>query len=189
MLLVVCTDGGKGNQGPIIIPAELAAIRQVEQQAVAKILEITEIVFLDHPDGEVSRAPDLVETLALHLRRHRPDRLVSWDPWKPYQLHPDHRAAGLAALDAGLAARGTRTTFRANRPTGCLRLKWDFVFGEVTTLTGGDFAAIAATTTATQEAHDFSRDFVAGPVTTILRLPDARSPVALLTVSRPSTRT
>jgi LmbE family N-acetylglucosaminyl deacetylase len=102
--LVVCTDGGKGSQNPAIIPAELAAIRRAEQQAAAKILGITEIVFLDHPDGELSRASNLVETLALHLRRRRPNRLVSWDPWKPYQLHPDHRAAGLAVLDAVLAA-------------------------------------------------------------------------------------
>ena len=101
---VVCTDGDKGSQDPAIIPAELAAIRRAEQQAAADILDITETVFLDHPDGELYRIPDLVETLALHIRRQRPDRLVSWDPWKPYQLHPDHRAAGLAALDAVLAA-------------------------------------------------------------------------------------
>jgi LmbE family N-acetylglucosaminyl deacetylase len=29
---------------------------------------------------------------------------LSWDAWKPYQLHPDHRAAGLAAIDSVLAA-------------------------------------------------------------------------------------
>ena len=102
--LVVCTDGGKGSQDLAIIPAELAAIRQVEQQTAAEILGIADVIFLGHPDGELSQTPDLVETLALHMRCQRPNRLVSWDPWKPYQLHPDHRAAGLAALDAVLAA-------------------------------------------------------------------------------------
>ena len=30
--------------------------------------------------------------------------MLAWDAWRPYQLHPDHRAAGLAATDAVLAA-------------------------------------------------------------------------------------
>lgn len=102
--LIVCTDGGKGSQDPDIVPAELAAMRQIEQQAAAEILGITEVVFLEYPDGELSHAPELVKILAQHIRRQRPHRLVSWDPWKPYQLHPDHRTAGLAALDAVLAS-------------------------------------------------------------------------------------
>ncbi len=102
--LIACTDGGKGSQDPTVVPAELAAIRQSEQRAAARVLGIADVIFLGHPDGELSRAPNLVETLALHIRRQRPDRLVSWDPWKSYQLHPDHRAAGVAALDAVLAA-------------------------------------------------------------------------------------
>ena len=102
--LVVCTDGGKGSQDPTVSPTELAAIRQAEQQAAARVLGLADVIFLGYPDGELSRASDLVERLALHIRRQHPYRLVSWDPWKPYQLHPDHRAAGLAALDAVLAA-------------------------------------------------------------------------------------
>jgi len=37
-------------------------------------------------------------------RRFRPRRLLAWDPWRRYELHPDHRAAGLATLDAVVAA-------------------------------------------------------------------------------------
>jgi LmbE family N-acetylglucosaminyl deacetylase len=102
--LVVCTDGGKGSHDPTIAPADLAAVRQVEQQAAAEILGIAEVIFLGHPDGDLAWVRELAETLSWHIRRWRPDRLVSWDPWKPYQLHPDHRAAGLAVLDAVLAA-------------------------------------------------------------------------------------
>lgn len=47
--LVVCTNGDKGSQDPAIIPAELAAIRQVEQQTTAEILGITEVIFLALP--------------------------------------------------------------------------------------------------------------------------------------------
>jgi len=102
--LVVCTDGGKGSADPTILPAELAAVRRAEQRAAAEVLSITEVAFLEYPDGELSGAADLAKKLAWHIRQQRPDRLVSWDPWKPYQLHPDHRAAGLATLDAVLAA-------------------------------------------------------------------------------------
>jgi LmbE family N-acetylglucosaminyl deacetylase len=102
--LIVCTDGGKGSHDPSVVPAELATIRQAEQRTAANVLGISDLVFLGYPDGELARASDLVERFARHIRRQRPDRLLSWDPWKPYQLHPDHRAAGLAALDAVLAA-------------------------------------------------------------------------------------
>ena len=59
---------------------------------------------MGHPDGELTRLPNLVEELARQIRRIRPDRLLTWDAWRPYELHPDHRAAGMAAVDAVLAA-------------------------------------------------------------------------------------
>ncbi len=48
--------------------------------------------------------PNLVEDLARQIRRVRPDRLLAWDAWRPYELHADHRVAVLAAIDAVLAA-------------------------------------------------------------------------------------
>ena len=35
----------------------------------------------------------------------KPDIVLAIDPWRRYQLHPDHRVAGQAALDAVWAAR------------------------------------------------------------------------------------
>ncbi len=102
--LVVCTDGSKGSQDPLVDPDELARLRQQEQAAAAKQLGVTQILWGHYRDGQLSQAPDLVEWLTEVFRRVRPHRLLSWDPWKPYQFHPDHRAAGLAALDAVLAA-------------------------------------------------------------------------------------
>jgi len=102
--LVVCTNGDKGSHDPRVDPAVLAAQRQEEQRAAAKVLGIAEVLFLNHPDGELGQAPMLTETLTRLIRRLGPDRLLGWDPWRHYQLHPDHRAAGLATLDAALAA-------------------------------------------------------------------------------------
>lgn len=102
--LVVCTDGSKGSQDPQDKPEALARLRRAEQAAAAQALGIAEVIWLGHPDGELARAANLVEELAWQIRRIRPDRLLTWDAWRPYELHPDHRAAGLAAVDAVLAA-------------------------------------------------------------------------------------
>jgi LmbE family N-acetylglucosaminyl deacetylase len=103
-VLVICTAGEKGGHGPLVAPAALAARRQEEQRAAANLLSVAEVVFLGCPDGELNRAPDLVAELVWLIRHFQPRRLLAWDPWRRYQLHPDHRAAGLAALDAVLAA-------------------------------------------------------------------------------------
>ena len=102
--LVVCTDGGKGSHDPRVDPAELAARRQEEQQAAAKALGIADVVFLGYSDGELNREPNLTAELVRLIRLYRPDRLLTWDPWRRYELHSDHRAAGRATLDAVLAA-------------------------------------------------------------------------------------
>ncbi|MBI3960576.1 MAG: PIG-L family deacetylase [Chloroflexi bacterium] len=102
--LAVCTDGGKGSRDPNIDPRALAARRRQEQRDAAEILGVAEVIFLDHPDGGLTAASELTKEVALLIRRTRPHRLLGWDPWKRYQLHPDHRAAGLATLDAVLAA-------------------------------------------------------------------------------------
>lgn len=102
--LAVCTDGGKGTQDPTVKPVELATQRRAEQLAAAEALGVTEVFFLDYPDGELNQSTRLVVELAQIIRQVRPDRIVGWDPWHRYELHPDHRAAGQAALDAVLAA-------------------------------------------------------------------------------------
>jgi LmbE family N-acetylglucosaminyl deacetylase len=152
--LVVCTDGGKGSQDPTVEPAELVAIRRAEQQAAAETLGITKLFFLGYPDGELSRAPSLMEKLALHIRFQRPDRLVSWDPWKPYQLHPDHRAAGLAALDAVLAA-GNPHYFTYQLSNGLLpyQVPEVYLYGAAQPDTWVDITATFSSKMAAIEAH------------------------------------
>ena len=105
---VVCTDGGKGEGDPSLSPEQLAAVRQAEQRAAADLLGVREVVFLSHPDGELAQTPNLEAELALWIRRLRPGVVLTFDPWRPYQLHPDHRAVGLAALNAVLAAGNPR---------------------------------------------------------------------------------
>jgi LmbE family N-acetylglucosaminyl deacetylase len=103
---LVCTDGSKGTWDPSRDPAELVATRQVEQRAAAKALGGTgEIVFLGWPDGELDSSLRQRWQVAAWIRRLRPAVVLGHDPWKRYRLHPDHRHAGLLAVEGIVAAR------------------------------------------------------------------------------------
>lgn len=102
---VVCTNGDKGTYDPNADPHALAAERQREQRAAADSLGVGDVIFLEYADGELEPTPSLRQRLATLYRQYRPELLLAFDPWKPYELHPDHLAAGRAALDARLAAK------------------------------------------------------------------------------------
>jgi LmbE family N-acetylglucosaminyl deacetylase len=101
----ILTSGDKGSKDPSLLPGRLAGIREKEQRAAAESLGVKQVVFLRHPDGMLENTMALRRELAGVIRRERPDLVMTIDPWKPYQTHPDHRAAGQAALDAVYAAK------------------------------------------------------------------------------------
>ena len=103
--MLVVTDGSKGTWDPTLDPPGLAQIRSNEQQQAANVLGATDIVMLEHRDGELESTMALREELCLWIRRLRPDVVLTHDPWRRYMLHPDHRATGWAAVDAVVAAR------------------------------------------------------------------------------------
>ncbi len=103
--ILVVTDGSKGSWDPDADPTELAALRRQEQHAAAAALGAQSVVHLDHVDGELEYSMALRAELCRHIRLARPDVLLSHDPWQRYQLHPDHRATGLGAIDGMVAAR------------------------------------------------------------------------------------
>ncbi len=102
---VLLTSGDKGSRDPNIRPGQLATRREAEQRAAAAVLGVKEVLFLRHPDGLLENTLTLRHQLAAIIRRHKPHILMAIDPWRHYQLHPDHRAAGQAALDALWSAR------------------------------------------------------------------------------------
>ncbi len=105
---VVCTDGDKGADDLPIASEELAELRRKEQREAAQRLGVREVFFLGHPDGGLSTVDGLEGELVGLIRAFRPNLLLAWDPWKRYQLHPDHRAAGTSSLDAVVAAANPR---------------------------------------------------------------------------------
>ena len=102
---VLITSGDKGSHDPDLRPGQLAARREGEQRAAAADMGVADVIFLHRPDGLLENTLDLRRELADLVRRLRPHIVVTIDPWRLYQLHPDHRAAGQAALDAVWAAR------------------------------------------------------------------------------------
>lgn len=101
---VVCTSGDKGSSDPTVNPQELARVREWEQQAAASLVGAREVVFLRYPDGVLVNTLKLRRDITRQIRRLKPDMVVCMDPtvmwWERGLNHPDHRAAGAAALDA-----------------------------------------------------------------------------------------
>jgi LmbE family N-acetylglucosaminyl deacetylase len=100
----VVTDGDAGGFDPEIPRSQIPAIRRAEQAAAAKIVGVADLHFLGHPDGRLQPTLDLRRDIARVIRQVRPQRLVTQSPERNYQRiyasHPDHLAAGEAALSA-----------------------------------------------------------------------------------------
>ena len=103
--MLVVTDGSKGTWDPQVDPTELAERRRGEQTAAADALGAVEVRYLGYVDGELEYTMELRRRVCEEIRLARPDVLLSHDPWKRYQIHPDHRATGLGAVDGMVAAR------------------------------------------------------------------------------------
>ena len=103
---LICTDGSKGTWDVDADQAALVARRQVEQAEAARRLGSTgEVVFLDNVDGELDSGLAQRGVVARWIRELRPQVVLGHDPWARWRLHPDHRHAGLLAVEGIVAAR------------------------------------------------------------------------------------
>ena len=103
--LVCCTSGDAGGEDPDADPLALAALREAEQRAAAAIVGYAGISFLHQPDGALVNDLVLRELLVREIRTFRPDVVLATDPEALFYddggiNHADHRAAGVAAVDA-----------------------------------------------------------------------------------------
>jgi LmbE family N-acetylglucosaminyl deacetylase len=107
---LVITKGDKGSHDPNMTPERLSSIREEEQRQAAKILGVQMVTFLDgYYDGAIEPTLTLRQELTLRIRTWQPDVVFTFDPWKRYELHPDHRAAGICTVDALAVARDPMT--------------------------------------------------------------------------------
>lgn len=110
------TDGSAGSNQPDADLAELVRVRQQEQCAAADILGVKNVRFLGYKDGALQPTLELRRDLTRVIREIRPDRVLVQDPTTVffqsfYINHPDHRAAGEAAVYAVFPSAGTRPIF------------------------------------------------------------------------------
>ena len=97
---LLLTAGEAGMQRP---PEEAGPLRAGEQQAACDAVGVKRLTILDFPDGTLEYSLALREAIAREIRRFRPDVVVggsgelvtSWG-----FDHADHRAAGVATIDA-----------------------------------------------------------------------------------------
>jgi LmbE family N-acetylglucosaminyl deacetylase len=116
MVYVMCTDGSKGSSDREVTEAELAATRREEQVNAGKVLGLKDVVFLDYPDSYLQPTLDLRKDIAREIRRHKPDIVICQYPMRNLDGgfgvgHPDHLAAGEAALSAVFPTARDHMTF------------------------------------------------------------------------------
>ena len=118
VVYVLCTDGSKGSSDPEVTSGQLVEIRKQEQLNAGKVLGLRKVVFLGYEDSMLEPTLSLRRDIAREIRRYRPDILVCTSPTRSlngdgdgYMGHPDHFAAGEAALSAVFPSARDRLTF------------------------------------------------------------------------------
>jgi LmbE family N-acetylglucosaminyl deacetylase len=126
---LMVTRGEAGIAG--MAPEQTGPLRVAEERRSAAVVGVSQVDFLDHPDGLVEYGIPLRRDLAAAFRRLKPEVVIAtsfdltWGEEGPVN-HADHRAVGLAVLDAcrdaanewvfpeaGPAHRGIRSAYVA----------------------------------------------------------------------------
>jgi LmbE family N-acetylglucosaminyl deacetylase len=101
---VMCTNGDQGGEASGIAASDMAATRQREQRAAGEAIGVTDITFLNYRDGWLEPTIALRKDIVRQIRISQPDRMVIQSPERNWERigasHPDHLAAGEAAIQA-----------------------------------------------------------------------------------------
>jgi LmbE family N-acetylglucosaminyl deacetylase len=109
---LLASRGEAGIDG--IAPEVAAPLREAEERAGARVVGVETVEFLDHRDGVIENGVELRREIVRAIRSHRPQVLITGN----YDVkmvngmtnQADHRAVGLATLDAARDA-GNRWIF------------------------------------------------------------------------------
>ena len=101
---VFCTNGDQGGEESGFTKEEMPAIRQREQREAGAAIGVTDITFLNYVDGHLEATLVLRKDLVRQIRIAQPDRMLCQSPERNWDRigasHPDHLAAGEAAIQA-----------------------------------------------------------------------------------------
>ena len=116
MTYVLCTDGSKGSSDREVSEKELSKARRVEQINAGKVIGLRDVAFLGYPDSYLEPTLSLRKDIAREIRRYKPDVVICQYPLRTLDGgwgvgHPDHLAAGEAALAAVFPTARDHMTF------------------------------------------------------------------------------
>jgi LmbE family N-acetylglucosaminyl deacetylase len=100
---LLASSGEAGIAG--MSPDETRRVREDEERRSAAVVGVAQVEFLGYPDGEIEYGLALRRDLAAAIRRLRPEVVIGMNfalTWgeSGNVNHSDHRAVGLALLDA-----------------------------------------------------------------------------------------
>ncbi len=99
--LVAATDNDKGSFE--LTAEQMRAVRDKELNGAARVLGVKNVIALGYSDGDLAYdpTPDKLRGQFMRIIREvKPDIVMTWDPFAPYEGHPDHRAVAVAASEA-----------------------------------------------------------------------------------------
>jgi LmbE family N-acetylglucosaminyl deacetylase len=101
---ICCTSGNVGTLRTDLTLKDVAEMREKELRAANDILGVKKTIMLGYPDGGFINDAELREKLVYYVRKLRADRVITFDPWVKYEVHPDHVVVGRMAAEAGAFA-------------------------------------------------------------------------------------
>ena len=100
----IITNGDQGGEASQFSLEEMAQVRQREQREAGKVLGVSNVTYLNYRDGHLEPTIGLRKDLVRQIRIHKPDRMLIQSPERNWDRigasHPDHLAAGEAAIQA-----------------------------------------------------------------------------------------
>lgn len=102
---MILTNGDKGNHDPEITHNQLVLMRQEEQRNAARISGVQQVLFMNEEDGFLTPSRALRARVTRIIRTLKPEIIICPSPdlyfsGRGYINHPDHRNAGIVALEA-----------------------------------------------------------------------------------------
>lgn len=133
---MILTNGDKGNHNPEITRNQLIALRKIEQRNAADVSGVKHVLFMGEEDGFLQPTKELRLRVVREIRRIRPEVVIITNPERylvgdGYINHPDHRNAGLIALEAIFPASDNMMFFPELLDEGYLphKISQMYVFG------------------------------------------------------------
>lgn len=107
VVVAIATDGRNGTHNYNVSPEEISQTRKKEMKNAADVLGVNHVIWMDFQDGTLEfNLSKLKESAFKIIREEKPDIVFTFDPWKRWDPHSDHRTIGFVAVEAAYLADG-----------------------------------------------------------------------------------